>query len=363
MIGQVKLFKSRIMNFKTISNITGFMPPEFLHKIFIKFLQTKYFKRNIDFRNLKTEVFNKNFNNPLGLAAGFDKNAEAIEGLLNLGFGFVELGTVTPMPQKGNPMPRVFKIPEFEAVIQRLGFNNNGIEMFLENLKKSKNSNNILGVNIGKNKNSENQFSDYLLLYNKVIDYSDYITINISSPNTPGLRDIQEKGNIEKLLKSLSRIKKRKPTFLKLSPDISKKNLENICKLILISKMIDGVVLTNTTITRDRLYKKPIKDAWKINEKGGLSGPPLRDKANRLIRNVYEITDGKIIIIGVGGVSSGKDAFQKISLGANLIQLYTSLIYGGPNVVFNILKELSELLKKKRIESVAELVGKNISCE
>ena len=349
------------MSFKTISSFTEFIPPEFLHKLFIKFLQKEFFKRQINFENLRTKVFDKTFNNPLGLAAGFDKNAEAINGLLNLGFGFLELGTVTPMPQKGNPHPRVFKIPEFKAVIQRLGFNNNGIEEFLENIKTSKSKNNILGVNIGKNKNSESQFSDYIFLYNKLVGHSDYITINISSPNTPGLRDYQNKGNIEKLIKELSKVKKRKPTFLKLSPDISDNNLENICKLILNDNLIDGLVLTNTTISRDMLLKKPLKNSWKVNEKGGLSGPPLKEKTNELIGRVYGITKGKIIIIGVGGISSGKDAFKKISLGANLIQLYTSLIYEGPNIVFKILKELSDLLEKKGIDNVEHLVGKNIS--
>ncbi len=198
------------MNFKIISSLTGFLPPEFLHKLFIKFLQKEFIKRQTNFENLKTNIFNKTFNNPLGLAAGFDKNAEAIDGLLNLGFGFLELGTVTPMPQKGNPHPRVFKLPEFEAVIQRLGFNNRGVEEFLENIKKSKTRNNILGVNIGKNKSSESQFSDYTFLYKKLINYSDYITINISSPNTPGLRDYQNKGTIEKLIKELSKVKKKK---------------------------------------------------------------------------------------------------------------------------------------------------------
>ena len=349
------------MNFKIISSLTGFLPPEFLHKLFIKFLQKEFIKRQTNFENLKTNIFNKTFNNPLGLAAGFDKNAEAIDGLLNLGFGFLELGTVTPMPQKGNPHPRVFKLPEFEAVIQRLGFNNRGVEEFLENIKKSKTRNNILGVNIGKNKSSESQFSDYTFLYKKLINYSDYITINISSPNTPGLRDYQNKGTIEKLIKELSKVKKKKTTFLKLSPDISDSNIENICRLIMNDNFIDGLVLTNTTVSREMLSKKPLKNSWKIQEEGGLSGPPLKNKTDELIEKVYGITKGKIIIIGVGGISSGKDAFQKISLGANLIQLYTSLIYRGPNIVFKILKELSTLLDKKGIKNVEQLVGKNIS--
>ena len=265
------------------------------------------------------------------------------------------------MPQYGNQKPRVFKIPEIEAVIQRLGFNNKGVEEFLEKLKKVQKIKSVLGVNIGKNKNSKDFISDYQLLYQKLEAYSDYITINISSPNTPGIRDIQEKGNIEKLINNLSTIKKKKPTFLKLSPDLSRKNLENICKLVLRNKFLNGLILTNTTIRRDDLYKKPVKNSWKLREEGGLSGAPLRAKTNKIIRSVYELTNGKITIIGVGGISSGRDAFEKISMGASLLQLYTALIYNGPNIVIKILSDLSHSLKRKGIKNVTGLIGKNIS--
>ena len=349
------------MNFKSFSKFVDFLPPEFLHSLFIGFLKTQFYKKNDSFENLKIKVFGKEFNNPLGLAAGFDKNAEVIQGALNLGFGFLELGTVTPMPQYGNQKPRVFRIPEIEAVIQRLGFNNRGVEEFLDKLKKAQKIKSILGVNIGKNKNSRDFISDYQLLYQKLEAYSDYITINISSPNTPGLRDIQEKGNIEKLVSSLSTIKKKKPTFLKLSPDLSRKNLENICRLVLKNKFLNGLILTNTTIERDELYKKPVKNSWKLKEEGGLSGTPLREKTNKIIRSVYELTYGKITIIGVGGISTGRDAFEKISMGASLLQIYTSLIYHGPNVVMSILSDLSCSLKRKGIKNITDLVGKNIN--
>ena len=349
------------MNFKSFSKFVDFLPPEFLHSLFIGFLKTQFYKKIDNFENLKIKVFGNEFKNPLGLAAGFDKNAEVIQGALNLGFGFLELGTVTPMPQYGNQKPRVFKIPEIEAVIQRLGFNNRGVEEFLDKLKKAQKIKSILGVNIGKNKSSKDFISDYHLLYQKLEAYSDYITINISSPNTPGLRDIQEKGNIEKLVSSLSTIKKKKPTFLKLSPDLSKKNLENICKLVLKNKFLNGLILTNTTIQRDELYKKPVKNSWKLGEEGGVSGTPLREKANKIIRSAYELTEGKITIIGVGGISTGRDAFEKISMGASLLQLYTSLIYRGPNVVMSILSDLSCSLKRKGIKNITDLVGKNIN--
>ena len=265
------------------------------------------------------------------------------------------------MPQKGNPKPRVFKIPEFEAIIQRLGFNNAGIEVFLNNLKKiKKNEREILGVNIGKNKNSKDPVSDYKFLYNLVQPYADFVTINISSPNTPGLRDLQKKDKLEKILTTLSKLKKKK-TFIKLSPDLSDKELEDICKLSMHSKIVDGLILTNTTISRKNLQSKPVRDFWKISEEGGLSGPPLKELSNKIIRKTYKLTKGKIILIGVGGISNGRDAFEKISCGCSLLQLYTSLVYKGPNVVVNILSELSGLLKKKGIRKVEDLVGKNIN--
>ena len=349
------------MNFKTISKISKPLSPEILHKLFLFSLKLRIFKKKKKFLNLQTEVFGKSFENPIGLAAGFDKNAEVISGLFDLGFGFLELGTVTPMPQKGNPKPRVFKIPEFEAIIQRLGFNNAGIEVFLNNLKKiKKNEREILGVNIGKNKNSKDPVSDYKFLYNLVQPYADYVTINISSPNTPGLRDLQKKDKLEKILTTLSEFKKKK-TFIKLSPDLSDKELEDICKLSMDSKIVDGLILTNTTISRKNLQSKPLRNFWKISEEGGLSGPPLKELSNKIIKKTYKLTKGKIILIGVGGISNGRDAFEKISCGCSLLQLYTSLVYKGPNVVVNILSELSGLLKKKGIRKVEDLVGKNIN--
>ena len=347
------------MNYKLISKLSKPLSPEVLHKLFLFSLRLRVFKKQAKFSNLQTKVFGKYFENPIGLAAGFDKNAEAISGLFDLGFGFLELGTVTPMPQKGNDKPRVFKIPEYEAVIQRLGFNNKGIEDFIRNLKNfDKKKNQILGINIGKNKNSEDDFSDYEFLYSTVEEYADYITINISSPNTPGLRDLQKKENITKLISILP--PKTKATFIKISPDVNDKELNDLCNIALESDKVDGLILTNTTITRQNLHSKPVKNSWKIDEVGGLSGPPLRNLSNQIIHKVYKKTKGKIVLIGVGGVSSGKDAFEKISLGCNLVQLYTSLIYQGPNLIFDILNELSYLLKKNNLKNVYQLVGTNL---
>ena len=347
------------MNYKLISKLSKPLSPEVLHKLFLFSLRLRVFKKQAKFSNLQTKVFGKYFENPIGLAAGFDKNAEAISGLFDLGFGFLELGTVTPMPQKGNDKPRVFKIPEYEAVIQRLGFNNKGIEDFIRNLKNfDKKKNQILGINIGKNKNSEDDFSDYEFLYSIVEGYADYITINISSPNTPGLRDLQKKENITKLISILP--PKKKATFIKISPDVNDNELNDLCNIALESDKVDGLILTNTTITRQNLHSKPVKNSWKIDEVGGLSGPPLRNLSNQIIHKVYKKTKGKIVLIGVGGVSSGKDAFEKISLGCNLVQLYTSLIYQGPNLIFDILNELSYLLKKNNLKNVYQLVGTNL---
>ncbi len=348
------------LNYNSLSKITSIFPPEFLHKLFLQALKLNLFKKKKKFENLNISVLGTKFDNPLGLAAGFDKNAEVINGSFNLSFGFVEVGTVTPMPQKGNTKPRVFKIPEFEAIIQRLGFNNAGIEVFLNNLKKTKKKEReILGINIGNNKNSKDPISDFKFLYSIVQPHSDYVTINISSPNTPGLRDLQKKHKLEKILSTLSKFKK-KNTFIKLSPDLSDKELNDICKLSLNSKFVDGLILTNTTISREKLESKPVRDFWKISEEGGLSGPPLKELSNEIIRKTYKLTKGKIVLIGVGGVSNGRDAFEKISCGCSLLQLYTSLVYRGPNVVVDILSELSNLLKQKGIKKVEDLVGKNI---
>ena len=199
-----------VINYRSFSKLISFFPPELLHYFFLQALKLNFFQKKKKYENLYTKVLGKDFDNPIGLAAGFDKNAEVINGSFNLSFGFVEVGTVTPMPQKGNPKPRVFKIPEFEAIIQRLGFNNAGIEVFLNNLKKiKKNEREILGVNIGKNKNSKDPVSDYKFLYNLVQPYADFVTINISSPNTPGLRDLQKKDKLEKILTTLSKLKKK----------------------------------------------------------------------------------------------------------------------------------------------------------
>lgn len=346
-----------------LSKFSSFLNPEISHFLFLNFLKLNFLRRIYDNKLLNVSLFGIDFPNPLGIAAGFDKNAESIEGILNLGFGFAEVGTVTPFSQEGNIKPRIFKIPECEAVIQRLGFNNKGVKFFINNLAnyKKKKLNGIIGVNIGKNKNSENYFLDYLELLDKCSEFSDYIVVNISSPNTPGLRDIQKKEKINFFLKTLKQKNKRNtPLLLKISPDINNKDLENICHICSKENWLDGLIVSNTTISRNNMSSVKNSNIWKVRESGGLSGPPLFEKSNYVLKRVYKLTKGKIPIIGVGGISSAEDAFEKISLGANLIQIYTSLIYKGPTVIKDILEGLEKNLVLKGFKNLQSAVGHKV---
>ncbi len=345
--------------FKYISNFSFLFSPELAHYFFLRILKFGVINQEFSDEALKINLWGKNFINPLGLAAGFDKNAEVISGILKMGFGFAELGTVTPKPQIGNVKPRVFRIPEYEAVIQRLGFNNKGLDFFINNISEFKKINKgIIGANIGKNKDSNNYLDDYNILLTECSKFADYVVVNISSPNTPGLRDIQKKDRISFLLKELN-IKniKKVPLLLKIAPDISNEDLENICNIALKEDWLSGLVISNTTILRDSIRDKPIKNAWKIKELGGLSGPPLYRLSNEILKKTYKLTKGKVPLIGVGGISSGEDAFEKIGLGASLIQIYTSLIYKGPEVIIEILKELRSRLKLNGFKNIKSAVG------
>ena len=349
--------------YKYLSLLSNLIYPELSHSLFLNFLKLGLIKKKFENENLNIKLWNKNFSNPLGLAAGFDKNAAVVSETINLGFGFVEVGTVTLNKQIGNAKPRVFKIPEHEAVIQRLGFNNMGVDEFSKNINisRKKSSNSIIGINIGKNKETIDYEHDYLNLLNKCKKLADYIVVNVSSPNTPGLRDIQKKDKLLSLLKILSKANQNGlPILVKISPDISNNSLEDICEIAINENLIDGLVLTNTTISRDSLKTKQISNSWKISEDGGLSGPPLFKLSNEVLEKAYKITRGKIPLIGVGGISSGKDAFEKISLGASLIQIYTCLIYKGPHVVYQILEELSLLLKQNGFKNINDAIGHKI---
>lgn len=300
----------------------------------------------------------------MGIAAGFDKHGEAVEGLSTIGFGFVEVGTVTPNPQQGNPKPRVFRLPEDRAIINRYGFNSDGYEVVYDRLyriREKNHFNGIFGVNLGKNKNSSTPEQDYIEGIELFSELADYLVINVSSPNTPGLRNLQNKKELEELLENvmLARnrlpLMQRRPIFLKLAPDISSEGIIDIATVVMKDKCrVDGLIIANTTLDRNDL-----QNASNANEAGGLSGPPLRSKSTQLIAKLYHLTNGRIPIIGVGGISSGIDAFEKLEAGATYLQLYTSFIYHGPPRISRIKQELCQILKARGFKSVNEAVGSN----
>jgi len=315
-------------------------------------------------KKLKQRIFGLNFINPVGMAAGFDKNAECISGLCKQGFGFVETGTVTPIAQAGNPKPRIFRLEQDKAIINKMGFNNKGSIKYTERLQQwSENSNKdkiIVGANIGKNKNTEDANSDYIKMIDAVYGLSDYITINISSPNTPNLRKLQKKEELDALLKDISEKRtelikttnKNIPLLLKIAPDIDDSDKENIAEIVSEYK-IDGLIISNTTIKRDFT----LEEQELAKKEGGLSGKPLFEDSTSVLKDMYNITEGKIPLIGVGGIFSGDDAYVKIKAGASLIQIYTSVIYEGFELVNRINKRLLELLEKDGFKNISDAIG------
>ncbi|MFT5839907.1 MAG: dihydroorotate dehydrogenase [Flavobacteriales bacterium] len=283
------------------------------------------------------------FKNPLGLAAGLDKNGECIDAFAAMGFGFIEIGTVTPKPQEGNAKPRMFRLPEGQAIINRMGFNNKGVDNLIENVKKSKYSG-ILGINIGKNKDTpdEQALNDYLICLRKVYDYASYITVNISSPNTPGLRNLQHGDALDKLLSGLkveqklleTQYTKYVPILVKIAPDLNDQEIVDMCDS-LIKAGIDGVIATNTTLDRSEIMGQQYAD-----EMGGLSGAILASKSQAVTEKVVKEIAGRITVIGVGGIHSAESAKARIASGSTLIQLYTSLIYQGPKVIKEIVEAI-----------------------
>ncbi|MDG1841226.1 MAG: quinone-dependent dihydroorotate dehydrogenase [Crocinitomicaceae bacterium] len=307
---------------------------------FLKFFVKKTY--TINHPKLVRDVFGLNFQNPVGLAAGFDKNASLYNDFSNFGFGFIEIGTVTPKPQPGNPKPRLFRLIKDSAIINRMGFNNEGAEVAVNNLKKKK-AKIIIGGNIGKNKWTENDLAseDYLVCFNALFPFVDYFVVNVSSPNTPNLRALQDKIPLMNLLSSIQNCnnskEKRKPLLLKISPDLSEDELNDIIDVVLDCRL-DGIVATNTTIDRSSLSTQQEKIESIGN--GGLSGKPLKKKSTEIISYIHKKTKGKIPIIGVGGIHNPQDAIEKLKAGASLIQLYTGFIYEGPSIVKKINKEI-----------------------
>lgn len=294
--------------------------------------------------NLKREVFGLTFKNPVGLAAGFDKNGEHFSTMAALGFGFIEVGTVTPRPQAGNPKPRLFRLPQDEALINRMGFNNDGVDTLIQNLQKPRPEGLIIGGNIGKNKDTPNEqaVEDYTICFEKLFPYVDYFVVNVSSPNTPGLRALQDKEPLMQLLQTLQDLNRRKPTskpiLLKIAPDLTNAQLDDIIEIVQTTG-IAGVIATNTTISREGL-----KENAEAIGAGGLSGQPLRARATEVIRYLREKSREPLVIIGVGGIASAEDAIEKLAAGASLIQVYTGLIYEGPTLVKRINKGLASHL-------------------
>lgn len=306
------------------------------------------------------EVFGLRFDNPLGVAAGFDKNGIVVNQLAALGFGFVEVGTVTLHPQKGNEKPRMFRLPEDRALINRLGFNNDGAEAVTSRLKDLERRC-VVGVNIGKNKDvpNEDAVENYLAVFDLVHPVADYITVNISSPNTPNLRDLQHGENLEELLGTVTdrnRAKQNsKPILVKIAPDLRESDIESIVDTCL-RKGIAGIIATNTTISRDGLKTREVERFGA----GGLSGRPLTARSNEVISKIYRNSKGKLPIIGVGGIFTPEDAFDKIAVGASLLQAYTGFVYGGPAFASDINAGLAQLLKDRGFSSIDDAIGSGI---
>ena len=333
------------------------LDPELAHTLAIKALKTNLFlKQKIsEVSYLKSELFGREIKNPIGVAAGFDKDAEVYNSLFNLGFGFVEVGTVTPLKQYGNKKPRVFRLENDKALINRLGFNNSGSDIVSDRIKNNKPIG-ILGVNIGPNWDSKDRVGDYLIGFNKFYKLADYITINISSPNTENLRDfhnLDELGNLlDKIFSEKKKLNSDIPIALKVSPDIDNTIVKDISK-ILIQYKVNALIVSNTTDqNRDNL-----KDHQKF-QKGGLSGKPLNDISNKLINNFFKNLNGQIKIIGVGGVESGETAYKKFLSGANFVQLYTGMVFRGPKIAIKINEELKKILKEKKIKNYSDIIGK-----
>lgn len=313
-----------------------------LHKIpGFSFLIKKIYQ--VENKDLEVEVFGLKFKNRIGLAAGFDKDAKLYQELSNFGFGFIEIGTLTPKPQDGNPKKRLFRLKKDQAIINRMGFNNGGVKDAVTRLKQNKNV--LIGGNIGKNKNTsnENAIADYEYCFEELFDFVDYFAVNVSSPNTPNLRELQEKEPLTKLLLSLQnnpkQLQKPKPILLKIAPDLTENQLLDIIEIVQTTK-IDGVIATNTTIARDNLLSE------NQNEIGGLSGKPLLNKSTEIIKFLSKNSNNSFVIMGVGGIHSPDDAIEKLEAGAKLIQLYTGFIYEGPALIKKINKKILENCKK-----------------
>tara|TARA_Y100000389_G_C17360600_1_gene463531 strand:+ start:5 stop:1057 length:1053 start_codon:yes stop_codon:yes gene_type:complete len=344
--------------FSNLRSLIFKLDPEKAHTLAIKTLKFNFvpnlFQNEKNDHLFTTTLFNKNLKNPIGMAAGFDKNAEVYNQLFKIGFGFVEVGTITPLKQYGNPKPRVFRLLEDEALINRLGFNNYGAQNVLDRIKRNSKTG-ILGINIGPNKDTQNRLEDYLSCLKTFYRVADYITINISSPNTENLRNFHNEVRLDELLKEINNEKKnlnsKIPIAVKIAPDIKDDEIEKISE-VLVNNEIEAIIISNTSnVTREKLI-----DIQK-HQKGGLSGKPIENMSNFLISKFYKYLKNKIKIIGVGGVDSGLSAYNKFLAGAHYIQLYTGMVYKGPNIVNIIKNDLGKILLKDGVKNFTEIVG------
>jgi dihydroorotate dehydrogenase len=332
--------------------------PEIAHNLAIKSLKLNLIpnlpEENRDHSMFKTTLFGKEINNPIGMAAGFDKNAEVYNPLFKLGFGFVEVGTVTPREQYGNPKPRVFRLVEDQALINRLGFNNLGAENVSNRIRSNLNKG-LLGINIGPNKESKDRLDDYLFGFRTFHDIADYITINISSPNTENLRSFHDENKFDELLSLIEeekiKLKSKTPIVVKISPDISEAQIEEVSKILLDHK-VSAIIVSNTTIKN----REKLNNIFK-HQKGGLSGKPLEKDSNKIISKFHKLLKNKIEIIGVGGVDSGESAYKKFLAEASYVQLYTGMVFQGPSIVSKIKKELKEILINDGVKNFKEIIG------
>jgi dihydroorotate dehydrogenase len=324
---------------------------EAAHQLTIRGLKLMPGRRPPEFpQSLRTTVAGLDFPTPIGLAPGYDKNAEVPEQMLRLGFGFVEVGTITPKPQAGNPKPRLFRLREDGAVINRMGFNNDGQRAALGRLKALTHVHGIIGVNVGANKDSADRIADYVEGVRVMSPVAHYLTINISSPNTPGLRQLQDEGALRDLLAAVQAVGSTKPVFLKVAPDLEEGDPERIVRAAT-DHGIAAIVVSNTTVSRP-----PLRSRF-ANEAGGLSGAPLKSLALETLRRFRAASGGEMPLVGVGGIASADDAWERIRAGASLVQLYTAMVYEGPGIARRIARGLAQRLKREGFANIAEAVG------
>ncbi len=339
------------------------LDPERAHGIAIRALKSGLLpaSERIENQILKTHVWGREFDNPVGLAAGFDKNGDVPDAMLAHGFGFVEVGSVTPRPQAGSPKPRLFRLDTDLAVVNRMGFNNDGMDAVAHKLnRRIKHVRGWLGVNLGKNKETENALDDYVLGLNKLARYADYVVVNVSSPNTPGLRALQGReplahllGGVKDALRKLA-LSPVPPLLLKVAPDLTDDDKSDIATVVM-ELGIDGIIATNTTIERPQSLLHSSKF-----EGGGLSGKPLMDASTQVLEDFFRLTNGEVVLVGVGGISNGEDVYRKIRSGASLVQLYSALVYQGPGMINKINGDLVKLLHRDGFKNVSDAVGANI---